>query len=58
MQEMTSLPDYGKISFPLMKPVKLYNLCPDASAESVDLLSKFLIFESKNRISASMVQPF
>eukprot|EP00842_Homolaphlyctis_polyrhiza_P004457 jgi/Hompol1/5011/HPOL_000673-RA len=51
--DLESLPDYGKIQFPVMPPVPLEKLCPDASTEAVQLLKKFLVYPSLQRISAS-----
>jgi hypothetical protein len=54
-QEWNQLPDYGKIQFPDTKPISMSQLCPDASIESVTLLSKFLVYDSNHRISAAKV---
>lgn len=52
-QGMTELPDYNKIVFPEMPPIPLENIVPDASPEAVDLLKRFLVYHSKERISAA-----
>lgn len=52
-QGMTELPDYNKIVFPEMPPIPLETIVPDASPEAVDLLKKFLVYPSKERISAA-----
>ncbi|XP_005112397.1 cyclin-dependent kinase 20 [Aplysia californica] len=46
------LPDYHKISFPDNPPIPLEKIVPDASEEALDLLKQFLVYPSKQRISA------
>lgn len=50
---MTKLPDYNKISFPDYQPKPWSELVPDATDEARDLLSRFLVYSSFERISAS-----
>ncbi|KAJ8371333.1 hypothetical protein SKAU_G00113610 [Synaphobranchus kaupii] len=51
--EITELPDYNKITFKENPPIPLEEIVPDTSAQAVDLLKKFLVYPSKQRISAS-----
>ncbi|XP_078391240.1 cyclin-dependent kinase 20-like [Cetorhinus maximus] len=53
LQEITELPDYNKITFKENPPIPLEQVVPDASPEAVDLLKRFLIYPSKQRISAA-----
>ena len=50
---MKSLPDYQKIIFPENEPIPFEEIFPDASAEALDLVKKFLVYDSKKRISAT-----
>lgn len=52
-QGMTELPDYNKIVFPEMPPIPLETIVPDVSPEAIDLVKRFLVYPSKERISAS-----
>ena len=52
---MHELPDYNKITFPEADPVPFEEVVPDASKEALDLLKKFLVYQSKQRISAKEV---
>ncbi|KAJ3117655.1 Cyclin-dependent kinase 20 [Phlyctochytrium bullatum] len=54
--EMESLPDYNKIQFDVMPGIPMSRVCPDASMEAVDLLKKFLVYKSSDRITAK--EPF
>ena len=49
------LPDYHKISFPDKPPIPLEEIVPDASEEALALLKQFLVYPSKQRISAKKV---
>jgi len=49
---LTSLPDYNKISFSEFAPVPFEHLLPDASPDAIDLLSRFLVYNSRDRILA------
>ncbi|XP_043535269.1 cyclin-dependent kinase 20 [Chiloscyllium plagiosum] len=53
IQEITELPDYNKITFKENPPIPLEHVVPDASPEAVDLLKRFLVYPSKQRISAA-----
>ena len=55
---MEELPDYNKITFPENPPIPLEEVVPDASPEALDLLKKFLVYPSKQRISANEVSIF
>ncbi|XP_022098738.1 cyclin-dependent kinase 20-like [Acanthaster planci] len=50
---MEQLPDYNKITFPENPPIPFEEVVPDASPEALDLLKKFLVYPSKQRISAA-----
>jgi cell cycle related kinase len=50
---MTQLPDYNKISFTNFPSVPFERLLPDASPTAIDLLSRFLVYSSKDRLPAS-----
>ena len=50
---MKSLPDYQKIIFPENEPIPFEEIFPDASPEALDLVEKFLVYDSKKRISAA-----
>ena len=52
---MHDLPDYNKITFPEKEPVPFEEVVPDASPEALDLLKRFLVYQSKQRISAKDV---
>ena len=52
---MHELPDYNKITFPDNPPIPFEEVVPDASPEALALLKKFLVYQSKNRISAKEV---
>jgi len=49
---VTRLPDYNKISFSEFARVPFDELVPDASPAAVDLLSRFLVYDSKLRVPA------
>jgi len=49
---MTSLPDYNKISFSEFAPVPFERILPDASPDAINLLSRFLVYSSPERIRA------
>jgi len=49
---MKELPDYNKITFPDMKAIPFEDIVPDACEEAVELLKRFLVYSSKDRISA------
>ncbi|XP_048475884.1 cyclin-dependent kinase 20-like [Rhincodon typus] len=51
--EIKELPDYNKITFKENPPIPLEHVVPDASTEAVDLLKRFLVYPSKQRISAA-----
>ncbi|KAI9360011.1 kinase-like domain-containing protein [Zopfochytrium polystomum] len=51
--DLETLPDYNKIQFPEMPPVPFEKVCPDASPEALDLLKKFLVYASADRIQGS-----
>ena len=47
---MSELPDYNKITFPDNLPIPFEEILPDASPEALDLLKRFLVYPSKQRI--------
>ncbi|KAI3378653.1 hypothetical protein SNEBB_009511 [Seison nebaliae] len=51
--ECVNLPDYGKISFPPTNGISMKNLIPDANELAINLLEKFIIYQSDRRISAN-----
>ncbi|XP_052780312.1 cyclin-dependent kinase 20-like [Mya arenaria] len=57
---MHELPDYNKITFPETHPMPFELVVPDASTEALDLLKKFLVYQSKQRVSAkeALVHPY
>ncbi|XP_064605348.1 cyclin-dependent kinase 20-like [Liolophura sinensis] len=57
---ITDLPDYNKITFPETPPIPFEEILPDASAEALDLLKKFLVYPSTDRISAkaALLHPY
>ena len=52
---MKQLPDYGKISFDDFDGMKFEEIVPEACPDAIDLLKKFLVYPSKQRISAQQV---
>jgi cell cycle related kinase len=52
---MKKLPDYGKISFDDFDGMKFEEIVPEACPDAIDLLKKFLVYPSKQRISAQKV---
>ena len=52
LQGMNELPDYNKITFPDKDPIPFEEVVPDASLEALELLKRFLVYQSKHRISA------
>jgi len=53
---MSELPDYNKITFPENQPVPFEEILPDASPMALDLLRRFLVYPSKQRIPAKEVR--
>ena len=52
---MKKLPDYGKISFDDFEGMKFEDIVPEACPDAIDLLKKFLVYPSKQRIGAQQV---
>ncbi|CAF0917336.1 unnamed protein product [Didymodactylos carnosus] len=50
--EMKDLPDYGKISFDDVEGMKFEDIVPEACKDAIDLLKRFLVYPSKQRIPA------
>ncbi|XP_013408283.1 cyclin-dependent kinase 20 [Lingula anatina] len=57
---MSELPDYNKITFPENPPIPFELILPDSSAIALDLLKRFLVYPSKERISAkeALLHPY
>ncbi|XP_031846271.1 cyclin-dependent kinase 20 [Nomia melanderi] len=51
--ELSTLPDYNKITFPYHKGITWENIIEDAQPEAIDLISKILIYDSSNRLTAN-----
>lgn len=49
---LAKLPDYNKISFAEMPPIPLEKIVPEASELAIDLIKCFLVYISKDRLSA------
>ena len=49
---LKELPDFKKITFPENEAVPFEQLVPDASLSAIDLLKRFLVYSSKQRILA------
>lgn len=58
--ELAQLPDYPKISFRAREPPPLEELVPDAPPTAVDLLGRFLVYPSRQRIRAheALLHPY
>ncbi|KAJ3119903.1 Cyclin-dependent kinase 20 [Nowakowskiella sp. JEL0407] len=52
--DLETLPDYNKIQFSPTPPVPIENICPDASPNAVELLKKFLVYDSSKRSARSL----
>ncbi|KAJ8673418.1 hypothetical protein QAD02_004680 [Eretmocerus hayati] len=50
--ELSSLPDYNKITFPYHKGVLWERIVPDAPEEAVELIRSILIYDSSKRLTA------
>ncbi|KYN05604.1 PREDICTED: cyclin-dependent kinase 20-like [Cyphomyrmex costatus] len=50
--ELTSLPDYNKITFPYHKSTSWESIIQDAQPEAIDLIRQILIYNSSNRLTA------
>lgn len=55
MKDYDSLPDYNKITFPKMPGIPFEELCPDAPPKAIQLLQKFLVYNSQYRLPAKEV---
>ncbi|CAI9721477.1 cyclin-dependent kinase 20-like [Octopus vulgaris] len=57
---MSELPDFKKITFPENPAIPIKEIVPDASAHASDLLGKFLVYPSKERIAAkkALLHPY
>jgi cell cycle related kinase len=53
---MKKLPDYGKISFDEFEGMKFEEIVPEACAGALDLLKRFLVYPSKQRIRGQHVR--
>lgn len=50
--ELSTLPDYNKITFPYNKGTTWEIIVQDAEPETIDLIKQILIYNSSNRLSA------
>lgn len=50
---LTELPDYNKITFPNYTPMMIEELIPEASADALDLLKSFLLYNCNKRLPAN-----
>ncbi|XP_074646890.1 cyclin-dependent kinase 20-like [Tubulanus polymorphus] len=50
---LSELPDYHKIGYTEKPPIPFEEVVPDASPVALDLLKRFLVYPSKQRISAN-----
>jgi hypothetical protein len=55
-QGISDLPDYKKIVFSDNPPIPFEEILPDASPIALDLLKQFLVYPSKERLSAKQVR--
>lgn len=53
--ELSTLPDYNKITFPYNKGTTWENIVQDADPEAIELIKQILIYNSSNRLSAKEV---
>ncbi|XP_076381059.1 cyclin-dependent kinase 20 [Megalopta genalis] len=51
--ELSSLPDYNKITFPFHIGLSWEDIIEDAQPEAIDLISKILIYDSSHRLTAN-----
>ncbi|XP_043390339.1 cyclin-dependent kinase 20 isoform X3 [Chelonia mydas] len=51
--EITELPDYNKISFKDNPPIPLEEVLPDAPPQALQLLKRFLVYPSRERVRAA-----
>lgn len=56
--ELTTLPDYNKITFPYQKGTLWEQVIPDAQSEAVDLVRNILLYNSSKRLTANEVRKF
>ncbi|KAG6920693.1 cyclin dependent kinase 20, partial [Chelydra serpentina] len=54
--EITELPDYNKISFKDNPPIPLEEVLPDAPPQALQLLTRFLVYPSRDRVRAAQVR--
>ena len=55
MQEVKNYPDWGKMQFTVYPPKFWKEVIPGASEDAIDLVSKLVRYESKERMKASEV---
>ena len=53
---VSCLPDYSKITFPDCQGVSYEDMVPEASVSAVNLVSKFVLYDSDKRLSAKEAQ--
>lgn len=54
--ELTTLPDYNKITFPYHKATSWENIVQDAQPEAIDLIRQILIYNSSRRLTPKQVK--
>ncbi|XP_008546593.1 cyclin-dependent kinase 20 isoform X1 [Microplitis demolitor] len=53
--ELTSLPDYNKITFPYQTSIPWEQIVPEASSEALDIIRSLLIYNSSKRLTAEEI---
>ncbi|XP_046623014.1 cyclin-dependent kinase 20-like [Neodiprion virginianus] len=51
--DLTTLPDYNKITFPCHKGLPWDLIVPDATPDAIDLIKQLLVYNSSKRLTAS-----
>ncbi|XP_012258152.2 cyclin-dependent kinase 20 [Athalia rosae] len=52
--ELTSLPDYNKITFPCHTGLPWESIVPDAKPDAIDLIKQLLVYDSSKRLTAQV----
>lgn len=55
LQEVSGLPDWGKMAFVQYPSKDWKDILPDASADAIKLVQKLVVYESGNRMKADQV---
>ena len=56
--ELSTLPDYNKITFPYHKGTLWEQVIPDAEPEAIDLVKNILLYNSSKRLTANEVYQY